>query len=205
MPCFSSNQRPCGYAELIERCLDPLHRTAFRLTGNGAEAEDLVQETCIRAYRAWAQLREPAGAQAWLFRILRSAWLDRLRKKARRPQIVATDSEGVQPEPNALPLLDVTDAEGRRALEQAFDDEVLAAMNELPEDERLALMFQIFGGLSYREISEALDCPLGTVMSRLHRSKAALRSRLADYAARQRITIAQSRSTQREEEGHAQA
>ncbi len=197
MPWSSSNERARGYTELIERCLEPLHRTALRLTGNAAEAEDLVQETCLRAYRAWAQLREPAGAQAWLFRILRSAWLDHLRKAARRPQLVAMDVEAAQPAAVVPPLLDVTDAEDRRALEQAFDEEVLAAMNELPEDERLALMFQVFGGLSYREISEALDCPLGTVMSRL-------RSRLADYAAQARI-IPQPPSTQQEDEGHAQA
>ena len=204
MPWSSSNERARDYAELIERCLDSLHRTAFRLTGNAAEAEDLVQETCVRAYRAWAQLREPAGAQAWLFRILRSAWLDHLRKAARRPQLVAMDSAAAQPAAEAPPLLDVTDAEDRRALEQALDEEVLAAMNELPEDERLALMFQVFGGLSYREISEALDCPLGTVMSRLHRAKARLRSRLADYAAQARI-IPQPPSIQHEDEGHAQA
>jgi RNA polymerase sigma-70 factor (ECF subfamily) len=141
MPCFSSNERSLGYTELIKRCLDPLHRTAFRLTENTAEAEDLVQETCIRAYRAWAQLREPAGAQAWLFRILRSAWLDHLRKKARRPQLVTMDSQAAQLQPDAPALPDVTDAEERRALEQVFDQEVLAAMNELSEDERLALMF----------------------------------------------------------------
>jgi len=204
MPWSSSNERARGYTELIERCLEPLHRTALRLTGNAAEAEDLVQETCLRAYRAWAQLRETAGAQAWLFRILRSAWLDHLRKTARRPQLVAMDVEAAQPAAETPPLLDVTDAEDRRALEQAFDEEVLAAMNELPEDERLALMFQVFGGLSYREISEALDCPLGTVMSRLHRAKAWLRSRLASYAAQARI-IPQPPSTQQEDEGHAQA
>lgn len=199
MPWSSSNERARDYTELIERCLESLHRTAFRLTGNAAEAEDLVQETCVRAYRAWEQLREPAGAQAWLFRILRSAW-----KAARRPQLVAMDSEAAQSAAEAPPLLDVTDAEDRRALEQAFDEEVLAAMNELPEDERLGLMFQVFGGLSYREISEALDCPLGTVMSRLHRAKARLRSRLADYAAQARI-IPQPPSIQQEDEGHAQA
>lgn len=204
MPWSSSNERARDYTELIGRCLDPLHRTAFRLTASAVEAEDLVQETCVRAYRAWEQLREPAGAQAWLFRILRSAWLDHLRKTARRPQLVAMDADAAQPAAVVPPLLDVTDADDRHALEQAFDEEVLAAMNELPEDERLALMFQVFGGLSYREISEAHDCPLGTVMSRLHRAKARLRSRLADYAAQARI-IPQPPSIQQEDEGHAQA
>lgn len=201
MPWLSSNQRTRDYVGLIERCLGPLHRTAFRLTGSATQAEDLVQDTCLRAYRSWAQLREPAGAQAWLFRILRSAWLDQVRKTARRPQLVPIDPASAQPVAEIPLLLNVTEAADRRELEQAFDEEVLAAMNELPEDDRLVLMFQVFGGLSYREISEALGCPLGTVMSRLHRAKASLRAGLVDYATRQGI-IARPRSTQ-EGESHA--
>jgi RNA polymerase sigma-70 factor (ECF subfamily) len=89
------------------------------------------------------------------------------------------------PEPVApVPLRESVD---RRELEEAFDEEVRRALDELPEAERLALMFQTFGELSYQEISEALDCPLGTVMSRLHRAKSALRRRLADYARGQGI------------------
>ncbi len=201
MSWSSSNERAREYAELIERCLDPLHRTALRLTGNPTDAEDLVQETCIRAWRAWAQLREPAGARAWFFQVLRSAWLDQLRKTARRPHLVAMAEAAPEAMAEHAPLPNVADAAERRMLEQAFDEEVLAAMNELPEEERLALMFQVFGGLSYREISDALGCPLGTVMSRLHRSKAWLRAALVEYAIRQGII---ARTPAREEgESHA--
>lgn len=160
-----------------------------------------MQETCLRAYRSWAQLRDASGAQAWLFRILRTAYLDQLRKSARRPRLVAEEHDRSAEESPALP--NVADAAERRAMEQGFDEEVVAAMNELPEEERLALMFQVFGGLSYREISEALACPLGTVMSRLHRAKAALRARLAEYAMRTRI-VARPPANE-EDSGHAQA
>ena len=187
MPWPSHHQPAGGYSERIERYLDPLHRTAFRLTGNRADAEDLVQETCVRACRSWTQLRDPAGARGWLFQVLRSAWLDQLRKTARRPHLVPMEQDTLHPSAECPPLPNVTVASERRKLEQAFDEEVLAAMNDLPEEERLALMFQVFGDLSYREISEALGCPLGTVMSRLHRAKAALRSSLSDYATRQGI------------------
>ncbi len=174
-------------SELLSRNLDPLYRTALRLTGNPPDAQDLVQETCLRACRAWAQLREPAGARAWLFRVLRTAWLDQMRKSARRPRLVPLEQEPPEAATNFAPVPDVVDAAERLALEQAFDEEVLVAMHELSEEERLAVMFQVFGGLSYREISDALGCPLGTVMSRLHRAKMSLRTRLADYAMRQGI------------------
>lgn len=173
----AAQRRREWYADLVRTHLDALHRTALRLTGNAADADDLAQETFLRAWRSFDQLREPAGARAWLFCLLRSAYLDQLRKQARRPQPVALDEVA---EPAALPP--AQDYESRRALEEQFDDEVLSALDELSEEERLALLFQTFGGLSYREISEALDCPLGTVMSRLHRAKSALRRRLAAYA-----------------------
>ncbi len=201
MPCPASSERPAEYAETISRFLDPLFRTASRLTGHHADAEDLVQETCLRAYRSWAQLRDASGAQAWLFRILRTVYLDQLRKSARRPRLVAGEQERAAEENPPLP--DVVDATERRAMEQGFDQEVVAAMNELPEEERLALLFQVFGGLSYREISEALACPLGTVMSRLHRAKAGLRARLAEYAMRARIVTRPPANE--EDSGHAQA
>ena len=192
---------PSAFSELIAAQFDPLYRTALRLTGNVSDAEDLVQETCLRAHRAWAQLRERAGARAWLFQILRTTWIDLLRKAARRPVLLAMEHEPEQPLADAAPVPNITAAADRQALEQGFDEEVLAAMNDLAEEERLALMFQTFGGLSYREISEALECPLGTVMSRLHRAKAALRTRLAEYAMREGI-IPRSHSS---EEGRSNA
>ncbi len=174
------------YTALVETHLDALHRTAARLTRNAQEAEDVVQETFLRAWRSLDQLREPAGARAWLFCLLRSAYIDNVRKTARRPQLVSLKEEEIAAEPaTSLELRDYTE---RRELEEHFDQEVLRAMDELPEEERLALLFQVFGGLSYQEISEAMECPLGTVMSRLHRAKTALRRRLADYARQRGIT-----------------
>jgi RNA polymerase sigma-70 factor (ECF subfamily) len=201
MPWSSHNESARGCAEQIERWLEPLHRTALRLTGNRADAEDLVQETCLRACRGWAEVRDQTRTRGWFFQVLRRAWLDQLRKAARRPRLVPMEQETAYPSFECPPLPKVTDAAERRALEEGFDEEVLAAMNELPEGERLALMFQVFGGLNYREISEALACPLGTVMSRLHRARVSLRLRLADYAVRQGI-IPRFDATQ-EDESHA--
>jgi RNA polymerase sigma-70 factor (ECF subfamily) len=131
-----STRQDREYAELIERCVDSLHRTAMRLTGNPSEAEDLVQETCLRAYRAWPQLREREGARAWIFQVLRNAWVDQLRKTSRRPQLVAMEHDTPHPLADSPPAPGVADATERQALEEGFDEEVLAGMNDLPEEER---------------------------------------------------------------------
>src|SRR5260370_18705518 len=168
-------------AEAILACFEALYRTAFRLTGNKAQAEDLVQETYLRAWRSLSQLHGLSGVQPWTFRILRTVFIDQLRRASSRPKLV-TDIEKMSTIPEQLSPPEVFDVKDRRKLDEVFDHEVISAMTELPNEERLALLFQVVGGLSYREISEALYCPIGTVMSRIHRAKRWLRHRLAAYA-----------------------
>lgn len=171
---------------LVAECLEPIYKTAYRLAGNAEEARDLAHEAFLKARRAIPQLPHDANARAWLFRILRNTWIDHLRKSMRGPEVLSLDEMAEFAELPA-PKFNVTDEESRRRLEQCLDDEVLAAIQTLPDDMRLALLFQIFGGLDYEEISLALDCPIGTVMSRLHRAKTRLREQLAFYAASQGI------------------
>jgi len=171
------------FERLVTECLDPLYRTAYRLSGSSAQAEDLTQEAFLRARRAIAQLSQDANTRAWLFRILRNTWIDQIRKSNHEPHLLPPEviEEGIAEPP--APSFNVMDEESRRRLEQSLDDEVLTAIQTLPDDLRLALLFQTFGGLSYEEISQALECPIGTVMSRLHRAKTRLRERLVRYAA----------------------
>jgi RNA polymerase sigma-70 factor (ECF subfamily) len=168
-------------AEAILACFKALYRTAFRLTGNKAQAEDLVQETYLRAWRSLSQLHGVSGVQPWMFRILRTVFIDQLRRASSRPKLV-TDIEKLLAAPEELSPPEASDVKDRRKLDEVFDQEILSAMTELPDEERLALLFQFVGGLSYREISEAMECPIGTVMSRIHRGKRWLRRRLAAYA-----------------------
>ena len=157
----SSNRRRKLYAELVREHLDSLHRTAVRLIGSGTDAEDLVQETFLRAWRSFDQLREVAGARAWLFCLLRSAYIDNMRKAARRPRLVhlekATAREPATEAANEpiLPL-ELRKYTERRELEKHFDEQVLQAVDELPDEERLALLFQVFGGLSGRPVLRPL-------------------------------------------------
>jgi len=172
----------------VDRCLAEVYRTAYRLCGRSDEAEELAHDAFVKARRAIAQLPPEASDRAWLFRILRNAWIDRRRRAARAPEVASPEPESEETRPaekdaDALPpVVDVATVEQRRALEQRFDDHVLEALDALPDELRVALYFQVFGGLDYREIAVALDCPVGTVMSRLHRAKSRLRRSLATFA-----------------------
>jgi RNA polymerase sigma-70 factor (ECF subfamily) len=177
MPGKENNAR----GEAMLSCFESLYRTGLRLTGNKIHAEDLVQETYLRAWRSLSQLHGLSGVQPWMFRILRTVFIDRLRRESKRPKLV-TDVEKMLTAPQQLSPPEVSDVKDRRNLDEVFDQEIMSAMTELPDEERLALLFQAVGGLSYREISEALECPVGTVMSRLHRAKRWLRHRLAPYS-----------------------
>ncbi|MGH8018819.1 MAG: sigma-70 family RNA polymerase sigma factor [Opitutaceae bacterium] len=174
-------QRDGQLAHTIEGEVDALYRVALRLTGSLPAAEDLVQETCLRAWRARRSVRDRPEVRGWLFRILRNAWIDALRKSQRAPILVELSPEleapaaaGTSPPP--------IDAADREQLEQCLDREVIRALDDLTDEERLAVLFQAFADMSYHQIADALECPLGTVMSRLHRARAKLRERLADYA-----------------------
>ncbi len=181
--------------EAILGCIEALYRTAFRLTGNKAQAEDLVQETYLRTWRSLSQLHSIAGVQPWMFRILRTAFIDQLRRASSRPKLI-TDVDKMLTAPEQLAPPEVSNVRDRRELDELFDQEIISAITELPDEERLALLFQAVGELSYREISEALECPIGTVMSRIHRAKRRLRHRLAAHAKNYGIM----RTTSREEE-----
>ena len=199
-------QRDESVARAIQDKLDALHRVALRLERKPDAAADLVQETCLRAWRH-RDRTQTAELGSWLFCILHHVWVDRWRHARRGPAFAELPAE-VEDEAEAdtaAPLMP-QDAADRARLEQHFDDEVLAALDELPEQERLALLFHAFGDMSYREISLALECPLGTVMSRLHRARSRLRARLAAYARSRGIVSANDDSRPSDERrGHAEA
>jgi len=158
-----------GSRKSVERLVDEhymmLYRYAYRLSGSEADAEDLTQEAFCKAQMNLAQLRDPSRAKAWLYSILRNAYLHRVRTEQQQT-VVALDAVGDVPEPLPEPLPDV---DGER-LQQA--------LNELPEGFRTPIVLYYFEDFSYRDIAEQMDLPMGTVMSRLARGKAYLRTRL---------------------------
>jgi RNA polymerase sigma-70 factor, ECF subfamily len=176
---MSWNQSGAGqsHAPGIEY-LDGLYSYAMVLTRNHAEAEDLVQETYIRAMQAMRKLRVGSNIKGWLFTILKNIWFNQLRKRRNGPQMVEIDSGDaaanrvVEPSKNCHDLY-VSSLEA---------EQVRAAIQELPVEFREIILLREYEDLSYREIARILHCPLGTVMSRLGRARAKLRTLLAAIA-----------------------
>ena len=168
-------------AQTIEIEMDVLYRVALRLTKSKSDAEDLVQETCMRAWRGRRSLSNQDKLKSWLFRILRNTWIDKIRKAGRRPMLVELTPtlELAADEYPPCPPSDITD---REQLEGCLDQEIISALDDLNEDERLSLLYHTLADMSYLEIAETLECPLGTVMSRVHRGRVKLRDHLANYA-----------------------
>jgi RNA polymerase sigma-70 factor (ECF subfamily) len=163
--------------------IDGLFSYALMLTRNRAEAEDLLQETYVRAIQAMDRLREDSNLKSWLFTILRNIWLNQLRKRKTVPQFVEMDGDG---NTAAGPLGTARNSHDILVSNEVAE-RVRSAIRNLPTDFREIILLREFEELSYQEIATVLGCPAGTVMSRLGRARAKLRTLLADE-----IAIAQS-------------
>jgi len=161
-----------------------LYSAALRMTRNAADAEDIVQETYLRAYRSYESFEKGTNLRAWLFRILTNTFINSYRAKQRRPQ--ETDVDDVD-DLYLYRRVRSADFSSRSAEETLFDlftdDEVKQALEDLPESFRLPVLLADVEGFSYREIAKMLDVPIGTVMSRLHRGRKSMQKALAQFAA----------------------
>ena len=172
------------FVEQATPLMDGLYGAALRMTRNPADAEDLVQETYLKAYRAFHSFQDGTNLKAWLYRILTNTYINTYRAKKRRPD--ETDLEEVE---DLYLYRRLGGLEGARAgqsaeeelLEHITDSEVKDALEALPEQFRMAVLLADVEGFSYKEIAEILDIPIGTVMSRLHRGRKALQKQLYEY------------------------
>jgi len=160
---------------------DLLYNYALRMTNNAEDARDLVQETYLKAYRFWDKYEPGTNIRAWLFRILKNSYINRYRKESKAPDTV--DFEDVQ---NYYPSIrdegsESGDLQGS-VFSRLLEDDVAQAIAELPDDFRTVVILCDIEGLTYEEIAAFVDCPLGTVRSRLHRGRKMLRTRLLTYA-----------------------
>ncbi|MDH3683162.1 MAG: sigma-70 family RNA polymerase sigma factor [Acidimicrobiia bacterium] len=174
---------PSTFAADTEPYMRPLLSKAVRLTTNQAEAEDLVQETYLRAYRSYGTFRPGSNLRAWLFRILTNAHINRYRARKRRPEETGLDDIE---DPGLRRRSRDEQKWGRSAedvlLDQFSESEVLSAVESLAPAYRRTVLLADVEGYSYKEIAEHLDIPIGTVMSRLHRGRRILRRSLEAYA-----------------------
>jgi len=176
------------FENLVLEHLDILYAVALRLTRNPADAQDLAQNTVVKALRFHDKFKEGTYIKAWLLTILRNTFINDYRRRSRAPSMV--ELTGTEAAPDTAPDPDVAfepqNGDGADLLE-LLDDEVKEAVEALPPDFRHAVIMADLQDKSYKEIADAMDCPLGTVMSRLYRGRKLLRQQLADYAADRRL------------------
>ncbi len=162
--------------------LNTLHRTALRMTKNEGDADDLVQDTYMKAYRFWDKFEEGSNCRAWLFKIMTNLFINDYRAKSRSPQIV--DLEDVDDDFlfGHLSALGPADNPEKHFFNKVFDDDVKLAIDELPDDFKIVVVLSFLEGFSYQEIADITDLQIGTVKSRLHRGRKLLQKSLWKYA-----------------------
>lgn len=179
----SSDQRRARFERDAMKYVDQLYAAALRMARHPADAEDLVQEAYTKAFSSFHQFKPGTNLKAWLYRILTNTYINLYRKRQREPHQAHTDTvedwQLAQASNHDAKGLESAEAE---ALSRLPDDEVKRALQSIPEDFRMAVYYSDVEGFSYKEISEIMNTPVGTVMSRLHRGRKLLRDLLADYA-----------------------
>ncbi|HET9076970.1 MAG TPA: sigma-70 family RNA polymerase sigma factor [Acidimicrobiales bacterium] len=172
------------FADQAMEYMGSLYSAALRMTRNPSDAEDLVQETYLKAYRAFGSFREGTNLKAWLYRILTNTFINSYRARRRRPEQTELDDVEDLYLYRRLGGLEAVSA-GRSAeeevLEHFTEGDIKDAVEALPEQFRMAVLLADVEGFSYKEIAEILDVPIGTVMSRLHRGRRALQKTLHEF------------------------
>ena len=161
--------------------MDALYNFALRMTGDPEDADDLVQETYLKAFKFFDKFEKGTNCKAWMFRILKNSFINDYRKTSKEPDKV--DYDDIQ---NFYETIKSSDVKTQHVQEDVFsqllDDDISKAITNLPEDFRTVIILSDIEGFTYEEIADFVDCPVGTVRSRLHRARKMLYASLYDYA-----------------------
>lgn len=177
----AKNKRKAFETEALPH-MDALYRTALRMTKNEGDAEDLVQEAFVKAYRFWDKFELGSNCRAWLFKIMTNIFINDYRSKSRSPMAINVDDIDDNFLYGQLAVGGKEQNPEKDLFYKIFDDDVKKAIEELPDDFRLVVVLSFLEGFSYQEIADITDLQLGTVKSRLHRGRKLLQKELYEYA-----------------------
>ncbi len=163
--------------------LDALYNFGLRLTSDPNDAEDLVQDTIVKAYRFFSSYEKGTNAKAWLFRILKNSYINNYRKKSKKPHEVDYDEVATFYETIRDERTETSDLEDKM-FRELIDDDLSQALDSIPEDFRTVVLLCDVEDFTYEEIANMLDVPIGTIRSRLHRGRNLLKAQLMEYAAK---------------------
>jgi len=180
-------QKKREFEKIAFQYMDSLYSTALRFTRNVEEAEDLVQDTYLRAFRFFDKFQQGTNFKAWIFKILTNTFINKYRKKARTPQQVQLDkvAYGLENENSNKSQMGEWTGYDESKYSNLFDDDITAALAQLSEDFRMVVLLADIEGFSYKEIAQIIGRPSGTVMSRLFRGRRMLQRILDKYAQRE--------------------
>lgn len=191
MPDFSQEKRDFifqkkkEFEELAFKHMNSLYNTALRMTKNELDAEDLVQDVYVRAFRFFNKFEKGTNFKAWIFKILTNTYINQYRKKSREPLQVNFDKvKYTFAEIEKDKLNQYEEKFDESIYDALFDDEIKNALTQLPDEFRMVVLLADIEEFSYKEIAEIVDCPIGTVMSRLSRGRRQLQNYLKEYATR---------------------
>jgi len=180
---FVSQQKE--FRDLTFSHMDSLYNTALRMTRNQLDAEDLVQDVYVRAYRFFNKFKRDTNFKAWIFKILTNTYINQYRKRISQPRQVDLDKiKHMYIEKRTETHSGVMEQFEEVSYDSLFDDEIRDALQKLPDEFRIVVLLADIESFSYKEIAAIVECPLGTVMSRLSRGRKHLQSYLRDYAMR---------------------
>lgn len=180
-------RKQADFNEEIIPHLDALYNFGLRLTAEPNDAEDLVQDTIVKAYRFFSSYEKGTNAKAWLFRILKNSYINNYRKKSKKPQEVDYDEVATFYETIRAERTETSDLEDKM-FRELIDDDISKALDEIPEDFRTVVLLCDVEDFTYEEIANMLDVPIGTIRSRLHRGRNLLKAQLMDYASKRGYT-----------------